>query len=586
MWNFIKQIFAVIIGLAIFCFLGFIFLIGIAAGLSNTKEVVVVADNSVLQLKLDKKILERESDNPLEDLGIPTNRTSGLGLLEIKQAIKYAKNDPKIKGIFINSESVNAGLATVEEIRNALLDFKESKKFIYAYGEAYSEAGYYLASVADKIYLNPVGLLEFNGYSSRFLYVKGTLEKLEVKPEVFKVGDYKSAIEPLISDKMSDYNREQTMSFLSSMNNHMLRNIAVARNMPVERLKTISDSMLVHNAEDALKYKIVTNLGYYDEVLSAMKKSLKIEQKDRINFISYGKYKNSIKEGEKISDNVVAVIVAQGDIGRGKSDDGSIGSDDMAEEIRKARLDEKIKAVVLRINSPGGDALASDVMWREVVLTSKVKPIVASMSDVAASGGYYMAMGCDKIVAQPNSITGSIGVFGVLFNIRDFLKNKLGITTDGVKTGLFSDVGNPTRELTAYERKAIQQEVDGIYKDFVTKAAQGRKMEVEELKKYASGRVWSGIEAKDRGLVDELGGIDKAVEVATGLAHIEEDYKISYFPQKKSFFEKIMEDFQNDSKIKALKAELGPYYNVYNQVKNIKKLEGIQARLPFEMIIE
>ncbi len=582
MWKFLSTVFAMLIAMFLFTLIIIFTFIGIGAAVSSGKEVVAIKDNSVLMLNLDKKILEKEIDNPFEGLNIPLlPDNGGLGLIELRQAIEAAKYDNKIKGIYLSVSTIEGGIATIEELRNALLDFKTSGKFIYAYSETYSEGAYYLASVSDKIFINPSGLLELNGYGSRYMFFKGLFEKLDIKPEIFKVGDYKSAIEPFVLDKMSDYSKEQTLSYLGSMNKYMLNNIATDRGLEFERVKLISDSMLVHNPQDALKYKIVTDIAYYDLFLSEVKKKLELDADDKISFVSYGKYKNSIAEDENTSENKVAVIIAQGDINSGKSDDESIGSDDLAEEIRKARLDSSIKAVVLRINSPGGSAMASDVMWREVVLTAKKKPVIASMSDVAASGGYYLAMGCTKIVAQPNSITGSIGVFGLLFNIKDFLKNKLGITTDGVKTGLFSDIGTPTRDITPYERKAIQEEVNTIYEDFTTKAAEGRKMSVTDLKNVASGRVWSGLEAKENGLVDELGGLDKAISLATKEAKIDSNYKVVYLPESKSFLEKIISDFEKDASIKELKTELGPYYSTYKNISDLKKLQGIQARLPY-----
>jgi protease-4 len=585
MWNFIKQIFAVFIALILFFGIGIFLLIGIGAAASKADKTVIINDNSILKLSFDKPILEKEVENPFSELGLPlASDKGGDGLIEIVKTIKNAKKDPKIKGIYIEAGSIMAGSAVIEEIRNALIDFKTSKKFIYAYSETYSESAYYLASVADRIFINPVGLLELNGISSKYTFLKGTMEKLEIEPQIFRVGTYKSAVEPLILDKMSDANKKQTLSFIGSINDFQLGQIAKSRKISPERMKIISDSMLVHNPQDAINLKIVTDLGYFDQVLAALKTKVGIEQNAKLNLVGYGKYKSSVEpEAESESTNKIAIIVAEGDINTGKNDDGSIGSDDMAEEIRKARLDDNIKAIVLRINSPGGSALASDVMWREVVLAKKVKPVIASMSDVAASGGYYLAMGCNKIVAQPNSITGSIGVFGVLFNIKNFLKNKLGVTVDGVKTGLFSDVGSPTREVSPFERKVIQSEVEMIYKDFVTKAAEGRNLSVDSLEKLASGRVWSGIEAKNNGLVDELGGLGKAISIAAKTAKLGKEYKIEYLTKDKSFLEKILSDMQGEAKIRSLKAELGEYFGAYSKLNELKKYKGVQARLPFEI---
>lgn len=580
MWKFIKSILSTFIALILFFVFVIFLFVGIAASMSSGKEVVTIKENSVLSLDLNQKILEKEIENPFEGLDIPfAPDNGGIGMIELCKTIRAAKEDAKISGIYLNFDAIPAGFATIEEIRNALIDFKSSGKFVYAYSETYSEGAYYLVSVSDKIFLNPAGLLELNGLSSKSIFFKGLLEKLEIKPQVFKVGDYKSAVEPFLLDKMSDYNKEQTLSFMNSIYNFILGNIAQSRGLTFKEVKLISDSMLIHNPKDALKYKIITNIAYYDEVLEELKATIGIKSDSKINFVSYKKYKSSLKEEETKSENKIAVIVAQGDIVSGKSEDESIGSDDMAAEIRKARLDTNVKAVVLRINSPGGSAMASDVMWREVVLTKAQKPIIASMGDVAASGGYYLAMGATKIVAQENSITGSIGVFGIIFNIKNFLKNKLGITTDGVKTGLFSDIESLTKDLSDYEKKSIQQEVDNIYEDFTSKAAEGRKMSVAELKKVASGRVWSGLEAKRINLVDSLGGINTAISMAISEAKLDSsNYKVVYYPESKDVLTKFIENFQNDTKDSKLRAELGPYYNTYKSAIQLKRLEGIQAR--------
>lgn len=580
MWKFIKSILSTFIALILFFVFVIFLFVGIVASMSSGKEIVTIKENSVLSLDLNQKILEKEVENPFEGLDIPfAPDNGGIGMIELCKTIRAAKEDAKISGIYLNFDAIPAGFATIEEIRNALIDFKSSGKFVYAYSETYSEGAYYLVSVSDKIFLNPAGLLELNGLSSKSIFFKGLLEKLEIKPQVFKVGDYKSAVEPFLLDKMSDYNKEQTLSFMNSIYNFILGNIAQSRGLTFKEVKLISDSMLIHNPKDALKYKIITNIAYYDEVLEELKAAIGIKSDSKINFVSYKKYKSSLKEEETKSENKIAVIVAQGDIVSGKSEDESIGSDDMAAEIRKARLDTNVKAVVLRINSPGGSAMASDVMWREVVLTKAQKPIIASMGDVAASGGYYLAMGATKIVAQENSITGSIGVFGIIFNIKNFLKNKLGITTDGVKTGLFSDIESLTKDLSDYEKKSIQQEVDNIYEDFTTKAAEGRKMSVADLKKVASGRVWSGLEAKKINLVDSLGGINTAISMAISEAKLDSsDYKVVYYPESKDVLTKFIENFQNDSKDSKLRAELGSYYNTYKSAIQLKRLEGIQAR--------
>ncbi len=581
MWSFIKTIFAVIIGLFLFAFLGIFLLAGIGSAATQADKLVDVKEKSVLVFGFDKPINELEIENPLEGFDLPiSSGATADGLVQIKATIANAIKDDKISGIFLKIGNIEAGAAKLDDIRESLLEFKSQGKFLYAYSETYSEGAYYLASAADKIFLNPVGLLEFNGISYNNQFLKGTMAKLEIEPQIFRVGKFKSAVEPLILDKMSDANRTQSLSFINSIHKYCLEKVSESRNIPYIELKNISDSMLVRNAGDALRLNIVTHLAYYDQVLDDIKQTLKLEKDKKINFISYNKYKNSVSiTSNEASTSKVAVIVAEGDIESGKGDESTIGSDVIAEEIRKARIDENVKAIVLRINSPGGSALASDVMWREITLTTKSKPVVASMSDVAASGGYYMAMGCTKIMAKPNAITGSIGVFGLILNIENFLKNKAGITSDGVKTGKFSDIGTMTRPCNIYEKSVIQAEVEGIYKDFVSKAAKGRKMDFNYMESVASGRVWSGAEAKENGLVDEFGGINEAIVLAAQLAKTDTNYTIEYRPLQKDFLEKIVDQLATESKISALKNQLGLFYNPFMNYKKLEKLTGIQARM-------
>jgi protease-4 len=590
MLSFLKYVFATIVALFLFLFLLMLLLTGIAS--MSGKEEVNVKDNSVLKISLDKQVQERASDDPFSELELPGMEEAGnIGLIELKKTIAKAKDDDKIKGIYLELSSTKAGFASLEEIRNALLDFKKSKKFIIAYGEYFTEGAYYIASVADEIVLNPMGVIEFNGLYSEIPFIKGTLSKLEVEPEIFRVGEYKSAVEPFILDKMSDANRVQTSSFLNSIYSHYLQAVSKTRNIPLERLKVISDSMLVRNAELAVEHNLATKVGYYDEVLDMIKTKLKLKEDEEVNFISDKKYEKAPdpkSEDKKLAENKIAVIIASGEIQGGKgNEDEVIGSDKIAEEIRKAREDKKVKAIVLRINSPGGSALASDVMWREIQLAKKVKPIVASMSDVAASGGYYMAMGCSKIVAHPTTITGSIGVFGLVFNAKGLLNNKLGVTVDGVKTGTFSDIATMTRAHNAAEKAIIQKEVNHIYDVFTSKAAEGRGMSQDDLKKVASGRVWSGAEAKEINLIDEFGGLDEAVKLAAKLANLDEnDYRLRYLPAKKNFFESLLAQLSEEAETRMAKAYLGEHFELVHRVKHLKKLEGVQARLPFDIVIQ
>lgn len=589
MKTFLKYTLATIVGLFLFTIIGIFLLIAIGAAAGEGGEAEV-KENSVLKINLDKPVTEREKDNPLEGLDLPGAEAGSLGLYEMKQAIRRAIKDEKIKGIYLEGGFGRIGWASNEELREVLKEFRKSGKFIYSYGEYYSEASFFTSSIADSIFLNPEGLIEFNGLSSEIVFLKGMLDKLEIKPEIFRVGEFKSAVEPYFRENMSEASRLQATSFMNSLNGHLLSRISEDRKMPLAEAKLCSDSMKARSAEDAVKLGLASRTAYYDQVLASLRKKLGLEKEDDVNFISISKYSKSGDdekgEEEEISSNKIAVIVAQGEITSGKGSEESIGSDRICEALRSARKDKKVKAVVLRINSPGGSALASDVMWREIQLTKKEKPVIASMSDVAASGGYYMAMGCDQIVAQPNTITGSIGVFGLMFNAQDMFRNKLGITFDGVKTGAYSDLGNMTRPLTSQEKFMIQKEVDKIYEGFTSKAAAGRRMPVEKLKSLAGGRVWSGKEALQNGLVDQLGGLDKALEIAAAKAKVGKDYRIKLMPAKKNFLDELLEQISGEAKTRILKNELGELYPLLRQMEKIKSWNGIQARLPYELSIQ
>ncbi|OON68854.1 signal peptide peptidase SppA [Hymenobacter sp. CRA2] len=590
MLQFLKYVLATIVGLVLFSLVGFVIFVGIVAAIGSSSDEVTVASNSVLELRLDKPLTERKQEAEFSVFG---GSGSSIGLNALKDAIRRAKTDDDIKGILLNLDVVSGGMASLEEVRDALLDFKKSGKFIVAYHETGSEKGYYLSSVANEVYLHPQGLLEFNGLSSEVYFYKRLFDKLGVEPFIFRVGSFKSAVEPYFRENLSDSARYQTVSFLNSINDHTVQQIAAARKLPLARVKTVQDSMLVHNAEDAKRYGLVTKLGYYDEVLDYLRRQLKLDADKKPSLVSLSTYAKAEKDDEeKVSgNNRIAVIYAEGDIVGGKGGEESIGGTKFAETIRKARMDNKVKAIVLRINSPGGSALASDVIYREVMLAKKEKPVIASMSDVAASGGYYIAMGCDTIVAHPNTITGSIGVFGVLPNLGPLLSDKLGITVDRVTTGKFSDIPTVTRRLTPFEQQQLQHEVERTYADFTSKAAIGRHMPVERLRRLASGRVWSGTEAKDRGLVDVLGDFDDALAIAARRAGLKEgDYRIQALPRRKSAFESFVGMFTDGSSEEAearmLQNKLGPLFPVYQQYHAVMQMQGVQARLPYELTIQ
>ena len=587
MLQFIKYVFATIVGIFLFSILSLFIIIGIGSAVGSSKEEAKVEENTVLKLDLDKPIVENvsEESNPFSNFGPFASRNEKIGLVQIREILKKATSDKNIKGIYLQAHYPMAGYAQLEEIRNALLDFKQSGKFVYSYGEAYSEKGYYLSSISDKIYLNPAGGLDFNGISIEYTFFKGLLDKLDIKPTVFRVGEYKSFVEPFIRENMSDASKEQTTSFLNSINNYIYGNIAKSRGVTVEQLKATADSLSAYKPEGALASKLVTNVGYYDEFEAEMKKALKLKNDEAIEFTNYAKYlKIKSENEEKDADNKIAVVVAEGEIVGAKGDDDSIGSDDFVKELKKAREDNHVKAIVLSINSPGGSSLASDVMWREIELTKKVKPVIASMGTYAASGGYYMAMAADKIVAQPTTITGSIGIFGMVFNIEGFLKNKIGITNDRVSTNAHSDVPTATRELTDFEKNVFQSSVEKGYETFTSKAAKGRHMSIDKLKSIASGRVWTGIQAKDNGLVDELGGLNDAIKLAAKTAKLKDgDYKVRYFPTPKSWFESLMNEKEDETEAKILQSQLGDLAIYAKEFQKLKARQGILTMMPYTM---
>lgn len=587
MKQFFKFMFASMLGfmLAFFIagFIGAMIIAGIALSFKDSGEEKV-KDNTVLEIKLDETIVERGREDPIDfDFSSFTAQNS-LGLDEIIKYIDKASGDEHVKGLFLNLSNIEAGVATLEEIRHALELFKASGKFIYAYSEFYTQGSYYLASVADKIYVHPEGGLLFHGLTAQTLFLKGALEKLEIEPIVIRHGKFKSAVEPFILDKMSAESKEQTRSFVGSIWRTYLENIARSRKLDVTLLDSLADHLVIQNPEDAVKHKLADKTAYYDEVLSDLKKASGLQEKDKERFTELKKYVKTSASKGTLSKNKIAVIYAVGPIGGGEGNDETIGSERVSKAIRKARLDTSIKAIVLRVNSPGGSALASDVIWRETVLAKKEKPFVVSMGDVAASGGYYISCAADTIVAEPNTITGSIGVFGLLFNTQKLFNNKLGITFDTVKTGRYSDIGSGTRPMTNDERAIIQKQIERIYDRFTGIVADGRKIEKSWVDSIGQGRVWSGTDAKRIGLVDKLGGLDVAIAVAARMAKLE-TYRTVQLPEQKPFFEKLMEDFSTESSVSAIRRELGDHYSYYRDVKSLMDMHGVQARMPYRIEI-
>lgn len=588
MKDFFKFMFASMIGflltLIIIFFLFFAFIMTVVS--FTQQEEVSVTDPSILELKLNYSIPDRSANDPFQFYMDYGSFKPQPGLTEILENIEKAGKDERVKGVYLNMTDVPSGIATITEIRNALSSFKTTGKFIFAYGNVYSQKAYYLASVADKVFLNPEGFIEFKGFRGNVLFMKGLLEKLEIEPQVIRHGKFKSAIEPLILDKMSDANKTQTLAFIQSMWDEALNQISENRELPIEELNRIADMLDGQNPELAYATGIVDSLIYTDEFLDIMAKESGVDYIKKENLISSADYDKAIVgKQQRRSSNKVAVIYASGDIVQGDSKDDVISGNEMARIIRNARLDESVKAVVLRVNSPGGDGLASDIILREVKLTQKVKPVVVSMGNVAASGGYYIACGADKIVASPTTITGSIGVFGVIPNFKGLLNNKLGVTFDGVSTNENSDFIDVTKPLSEFQTGVIQNLIERFYKTFVGHVAEGRKMTYEAVDKIGQGRVWSGKDALENGLVDQLGGLNDAVILAAELANLD-DYRRVALPAQKEPFEQIMEDLFGGMQTKILKQELGENYRYFGFLDYIKNASGVQTRLPYDITIE
>ncbi|SEJ67495.1 protease-4 [Cyclobacterium xiamenense] len=584
--KFLSNVLAVIVGLLVFWVLAFFIFAGIIAISAGSAEVEI-KENSLLHIRLNGVVLVERS--PDEDLSLPplpfVGTVSSVGINQVIKAIETAQENEDIKGIYLESGLLGAGQSHVLEIRNALKDFRESGKFIVAYGEYFTETGYFLCSVADEIYLNPIGDLEFNGFAATPVFFRGLLEKIEVEPVIFRVGEFKSAIEPFVLDKMSEENRLQTKAYLEDLNGILTQEVAESRSLAPETVQEINNNMSVRTNQDAVDLGLIDALWYDDQVKARLREKLGLEEEASINSINISGINQTATEKNRLSRNQVAVIVADGEIVGGEAPD-QIGSEAFLKEIRKARKNKDIKAIVLRINSPGGSVVASEVIWRELSEAQKEKPLIASMSNYAASGGYYIAAPADTIIAQPNTITGSIGIFGITFNAQGLLNNKLGITTDVVTTGTYSDFLNPTKSMSDMEKAIMQTKVEEGYETFITRVAEGRTMSREDVMAIAGGRVWSGVAAKEVGLVDVLGGLDEAIRIAAAKAGLEEEYRVVYYPKQKSFLEQLMEDFGNEVQGSYQRIKLGASYELYQTIERLKRMEGRMALMPFLMEID
>ena len=564
----------------------------IISSLSATKSetATTVKPNSVLYMKLDYEIPDRSIDDGFNNIDFNTMEAKdGTGLNDILRNIEYAMTDPNIKGIYLELSSIPTSTASLQELRSKLVEFKSSGKFIISYAENYSQSAYYIGSVADKVYLNPEGMLDLHGMASQVMFYKNLLEKLEVEMQIVRGPNnrFKSAVEPYFLDKMSEANREQMDKLLGSVWGQILMGISQSRNISVEELNLIADNLDTYfDADKALEHKLVDGLFYKDQVLNELKGLTGSNKK--VNAIANADYAKSYNS-KGSSKNQVAIIYAEGQIYDGKSSDQTkIYSENLSKTIRKAREDEDVKAIVLRVNSPGGSALASAIIGREVELATKVKPVIVSMGNYAASGGYWISANADYIFANPTTLTGSIGVFGTFPNLKGLLNNKIGLTFDVAKTNKNADFGTLTQPLSEFQYAKLQENVVKTYDAFTNLVANGRGLRQSYVDSIGQGRVWAGIDAIELGLVDQLGDMEDAITFAVQKAELGDDYMIVEMPKQKDFFTRIMEQMSSsENQIDAaLQQKMGIYYHYFEGLENLKENTGIQARIPFDMVIE
>jgi protease IV len=585
MRSFFKTFFAALLALVVFSLLIFFFLAAVVGNLTTSGKPSVEA-KSVLVIDLGQHYSEQVQKNPFgaltgdEEKNVP-------GLYDVIRLLEKAKTDADIAGIYIQCNPNSNGFAASDEIRNALLDFKSSKKFVFAFGDVLTQKAYHIANTADKIYISPQGYMEWNGFSVSLAFLKGTLDKLDIQPQIFYAGKFKSATEPLRATEMTPENELQTSVWLGDLYNHFLVKASEARKIDTAELRRIANTASVQNAKDAVDAKLADALKYDDEVKDEIKIKLGLDKYQKINFVSINTYA-AVGGYKKFQGEKIAVIYAEGDIvdGGGNNQQGMIAADDYRKLIRKVRLDKTIKAIVFRINSGGGSSLASETIWRELSLAKKDKPVVISFGDVAASGGYYIACAADSIFANPTTITGSIGVFGIIPNMEGFFKNKLGVTFDGVKTGPYADAGTMTRPMNENEKKIIQVEIDNIYTVFKQRVADARKKDPVYIDSIAQGRVWTGKRAIEIGLIDKFGGINDAVQCAARLAKVPE-YYLREYPEPVDFFDQLFGKTAPLNYNSKLKAELGEEnFKIFNEMRKVQQMSGkAQTKLPFSFSV-
>ncbi|MDP2723734.1 MAG: signal peptide peptidase SppA [Bacteroidales bacterium] len=587
MKQFLKFMFASFLGTILTFIVIFLLFAGMVASLvamSGDNEVKV-KDRSVLRIDWQTPIMDRASENPFEGFDFATMQSKKpVGLNEILKNLDKAASDPKIEGIFLDMESIPAGIATSQEIRDKLLAFKETGKFIVSYANNYDQKAYYLASVANEIYLNPEGMILFKGLNAQVMFLKGLLKKLDIELQIVRGPDnkFKSAVEPLMYDQMSDANRMQIKELIDSMWGQILIALSDNRGISIADLNTIADNLETSTAEKAQELHFIDGSFYRDQVIDLLKEKTGKSADEELNLISFNSYTSAkITKEEGVIRDRIAVVYAQGDIVQGKGKEDNIGSKTIANAISEARLNKKVKAIVFRVNSGGGDAQASEIIRREVELAINDKPVIVSMGDMAASGGYWISTNADYIFAQPTTLTGSIGVFGIIPNMKGLFNNKLGITWDEVMTNKNSDFIDVMKPLSPFQHDKINESVIDIYQKFTALVARTRKLDVTYVDSIARGRVWTGEDAKKIGLIDEFGGLEAAIKYAAEKAELGDDYRIVEYPKRKDFVQQLMEELTGQVSSRLISNELGEYAKYYEQLQSLQKMQGIQARVPF-----
>ena len=584
MKNFLIYTLATITGIIISSILFFlIMLASLSAIVATGNKQVSINQNSILVLNAGVPIPDRSNPNPWSGFDIVNMTfTQTPGLNEILTDIKKATTDEKIKGILIENGLLSPGWATTGEIREALVKFRNSGKFVIAWSDyVLTQAGYYVSTAADRIYLNPGAVMEFKGLSGEVMFYKKALDKIGVEVQVVRHGKFKGAVEPYILDKLSSENREQINDYVGSIWSHVVSGISESRNIPVEKLYRFADELSANNTEDALTNNLIDGLIYRDALIDTLKTLSGVSLDEKIQLVPMAKYSKVPYPGRQYSlKNKIAIIYAEGNIVMGKGNVTNIGGNNYAEIIRQLRKDTTIKSIILRVNSPGGNAVASDIMWQELNLASKVKPVVVSMGNYAASGGYYISCPATKIYASPVTLSGSIGVFGLIPNANKLLHDKLGISVESVNTNKYADFPSVYRPMTTYERGVMQKNIEKIYSDFVSKVATGRNMDVSSVDSIGQGRVWTGISAKKLGLIDEFGGLEDAIKGAAELAGVDK-YSIKEYPVPEDPYTRIISSLSGNIRMKILNKELGENFSLYKELKEVSEMNGIQARLPY-----